>query len=503
MSEKERNDAKKGENKDNPGHGKLACRTGRRILLHTFGCQMNVHDSEIIMGVLEKEGYSLTDELNQAEVVILNTCAIRDRAEQKVYAMLGKLSKMKERRFDSLFNMKIVVCGCVAQNKSKEIIKRFPLVDIVLGTKDLTGLVNLLRENANRVAFVEGDDFLEPGADIIKRNFKYKAWVSIIRGCQNFCSYCIVPYVRGREISREPKDILDEIKRLADDGVREICLLGQNVNSYGKDLCIEGIQSLKNPLNPPLQGDFLLQENPLNPLCQGDSLLQGGFNFIKLLEAIDKLGCISRVKFVTSHPKDISVELLYAMRDLSSVCEFLHFPCQSGSDRILEKMNRGYNRDRYIEKVYQAREIVPNIAIGTDIIVGFPGETDEDFNDTKSLMQELKFDHAYIFKFSKRKGTKAFEMEDQVPEDIKKQRHKILLDLQEEHCLINSKKAIGRVVEVLVEDYNSMHGHRYQGRSRENKIVVFKAEGREDLVGKIVNVKVDKATAHTLQGEGV
>jgi tRNA-2-methylthio-N6-dimethylallyladenosine synthase len=469
----------------------------KKIFIKTFGCQMNVHDSEIISGVLEKEGYSFVDSYKEADIVILNTCAVRGSAENKVSGFLGVLGKKKKLKKADLI---IVVCGCVAQDKKQQLVKRFPYIDILVGTKDIEKLPIMLQTVLQPVIpaktkihkkqiQVNGKDYFEPGADLIKRDVSYKAWVSIIKGCSNFCSYCIVPYVRGPEVSRPNSEILDEVKKLADAGVKEICLLGQNVNSYqdGEKIVVvnEGKQS-QTPVIPAKAG---IQENEIITSLNASYSNKG--SFVDLLYDIDKLNCISRVKFVTSHPKDISMDLLYAMRDLDSLCEFLHFPCQSGSNKILNLMNRGYTREKYIETVLKAREIVPNITIGTDIVVGFPGEDEKDFNDTVDLVDLLKFDFAYVFKYSKREGTKAYDMKDNISEDIIKQRHAVILELQNENCFLSNKADIGKVKEVLIEKNN-------YGRTRGNKIVDI--DDSADLEGKIVNVKIIDVTPHALKG---
>ena len=420
---------------------------------------MNVHDSEIIFGILKNAGYVQVDEINNANIVILNTCAIRNHAEAKVYSMLGALAIKKHKKGRVL--RKIVVCGCLAQSNKKKILSRFPEVDIVIGTKNIKDLPELLK-NEERVSLTSGKEYFDPDVSIIQRESPYKAWVSIIKGCENFCSYCIVPYVRGKEASRPKKEILEEIKKLSQSGVKEICLLGQNVNSYGNDLNLK-------------------------------------YSFVDLLHDIDKLGCMGRVNFVTSHPKDVSSDLFYAMRDLPSLCKYLHFPCQSGSNKILDLMNRKYTKEKYMELVYTAREIVPEITIGTDIIVGFPQETERDFRETFDLMTEIEFDMGFIFKYSKRNGTLAEKMKGHIDEAVKRERHKILLDLQNEHIMFANARDVGKRVEVLIDGRSKTDENKLQGRSRTNKMVILE-NAKNVKEGDIVKLTITRASNYAIYG---
>ena len=388
MSEKERNDAKKGENKDKPGHGK-------RILLRTFGCQMNERDSELVTGLFLEKGYKLAVSPDEADVILFNTCSVRNHAEHRAISNMGALLKRKAaKRKAATGGLKIYgIIGCTAQALKKELFKMLPELDIVCGTGDISKLPKLVEEAKDRkvLALGNADKFL-PDKDSSYRKNKSHAYVSIMRGCDNFCSYCIVPYVRGRERSRKVSDIVLEIENLAKRGIKEITLLGQNVNSYR----------------------------------------DGKHDFADLLKILNKIECTEVVSFLTSHPKDAHVNLFEALRDLDKIKKHLHLPLQSGSDEILKAMNRGYTAKKYLSLANKARDIVPGLRLTTDIIVGFPGETDIDFKDTLDLMKEIKFNAAYIFKYSPREGTKAAGMNDDIPEDIKKKRHNKLLTLQKE-----------------------------------------------------------------------
>ncbi|NLZ54671.1 MAG: tRNA (N6-isopentenyl adenosine(37)-C2)-methylthiotransferase MiaB [Thermoanaerobacteraceae bacterium] len=428
----------------------------------TWGCQMNIHDSETIAGILQKMGYCLADTLKEADVIILNTCCVRENAERKVYGRIAQLKQFKLRNP----NLILAVSGCMVQQPHvvEYISEKMPYVDILFGIKNVHKLPELI-ENSKQaklpVVEVMGNSEIEENLPI-ERMDNSKAWVTITYGCNNFCSYCIVPYVRGREKSRRPEDIIKEVEGLAREGFIEINLLGQNVNSYGKDL--------------------------INPA-----------SFHELLRKINDVDGISRIRFLTSHPKDLSDELILAMKDCEKVCEHIHLPVQAGSNRILSKMNRKYTREHYISLIKKLRDAIPNIAITTDIIVGFPGETEEDFLDTLNLVKEVEFDSAFTFMYSKRKGTPAAEMPNQIDDEIKKDRLNRLMRVQDAITASKNMELKGTIQEVLVEGISRGNIKRLSGRSRTNKLVNF--EGTEDLVGKLVNVKITEPHTWSLLGK--
>ncbi|AIS52444.1 tRNA-2-methylthio-N(6)-dimethylallyladenosine synthase MiaB [Thermoanaerobacter kivui] len=431
--------------------------------IETYGCQMNVHDSEKLAGMLEKMGYKYTENIEEADVLLFNTCAVREHAEIRV---MGRVSQLKELKTKNP-NLIIGLSGCMMQQKTmvEAIREKYPFVDIIFGTHNIYKFPQLLWEAINSQTTIV--DILEDTKNVIenlpiKRDNNLKAWVNIIYGCNNFCTYCIVPYTRGREKSRKPQDIIDEVKELAQKGYKEITLLGQNVNSYGNDL-------------------------------------DEDITFAKLLYKLNDIEGIERIRFMTSHPKDISDELIYAMRDLDKVCEHLHLPVQSGSNKILQRMNRKYTREHYLEIIDKARANIPDIAITTDIIVGFPGETEEDFNETLDLAEKVRFDAAYTFIYSKRVGTIAANMPDQVDEKIKHERLEKLIELQNKISIEKSAKLKGKTVEVLVESISKRDKNKLTSRTRTNKVVHF--VGDEDLIGKLANVKITDTKAWTMQGE--
>lgn len=431
--------------------------------IETYGCQMNVHDSEKLAGMLSDMGYINTDNIEDADVILFNTCCVREHAEIRVFGRVSQLKELKLRRP----NITLGICGCMMQEEEivEKIKKNYPYVDIVFGTHNLFKFPELLLESLNSDTTIIDiwDDNKNIVEDIpIQRAEGLKAWVNIIYGCNNFCTYCIVPYVRGREKSRKPEDILDEVKSLAKEGFKEITLLGQNVNSYGNDLSEK-------------------------------------VDFADLLYMLNDVNGIKRIRFMTSHPKDISDKLIYAMKDLDKVCEHLHLPVQSGSNRILKKMNRKYTKERYLEIVDKLRENVPECAITTDIIVGFPGETEEDFEETLDLVRRVRYDAAYTFIYSKRTGTPAAKMENQVEENVKHERLERLINLQNSISLERNSEMNGKIVEVLVEGKSKRDSDKLTGRTRTNKIVHFKA--KPELIGKFADVKITDTKAWTMQGE--
>ncbi|AAM24578.1 tRNA (N6-isopentenyl adenosine(37)-C2)-methylthiotransferase MiaB [Caldanaerobacter subterraneus] len=438
---------------------------GKEVYYHieTYGCQMNVHDSEKLAGMLEEMGYKYTEDLEKADVLLFNTCAVREHAEVRV---LGRVSQIKELKNRNP-NLIIGISGCMMQEKHivEAIREKYPHVDIVFGTHNIYKFPELLWQALN--SRVQVIDVIENTQNVIeglpiRRDSNLKAWVNIIYGCNNFCTYCIVPYTRGREKSRRPEDIIAEVKELAEKGYKEITLLGQNVNSYGKDL-------------------------------------GGDINFAKLLYMLNDIKGIERIRFMTSHPKDISDELIYAMRDLDKVCEHLHLPVQAGSNKILKRMNRRYTREHYLEIIDKVRANIPDIAITTDIIVGFPGETEEDFFQTLDLVERVRFDGAYTFMYSKRAGTPAASMPDQVDDEVKKDRLIRLIELQNKISLEKSAELKGKVVEVLIEGVSKRDPNKLTSRTRTNKVVHF--IGDESLIGKLANVKITETKAWTMQGE--
>ncbi|NSW89960.1 MAG: tRNA (N6-isopentenyl adenosine(37)-C2)-methylthiotransferase MiaB [Firmicutes bacterium] len=438
---------------------------GKKYHIATFGCQMNENDSEKLAGMLTEMGYEETDEIEESHVIIYNTCCVRENAENKVYGHLGALKRIKHERPDTI----IAVCGCMMQQGDvvDHIISKYRHVDLVFGTHNLYRfpelLYSLLKDRQVLVDVWNSEGSIIEGIPIVRKD-GVKAWVTIMYGCNNFCSYCIVPYVRGRERSRSMDDIVNEVKALVIQGYKEITLLGQNVNSYGKDL-------------------------------------NNKSSFAELLYRINEIDGLERIRFMTSHPKDLSDSLIYAMKDCTKVCEHLHLPLQAGSSRILKEMNRRYTKDQYLELVKKVKENIPGISITTDIIVGFPGETDEDFMDTIDVIKKVEFDTAYTFLYSKRKGTPAAERDDQVPENIKKKRFDLLVEIQNRISRKINNSLVNQTVEILVEGPSKTNQEMYTGRTRTNKIVNF--SGNKALVGNIVKVKINKALTWYLEGEVV
>lgn len=418
--------------------------TMKKFAITTFGCQMNVHDSEKMAGLLTREGMCLTEDKKDADLIIFNTCSIRQKAEQKFLSELGRIKSLKRKMPD----LKIVVTGCIAQQMGSKIFKRAPYVDYVIGPQNIHLISNLIKENRGKSA-LDDNPFIAGIELPALRKEKVRAWVSIMYGCNNFCSYCIVPYTRGREICRSSESIITEIKGLVSEGVKEVTLLGQNVNSFSSDTDFPG-----------------------------------------LLEKINSIEGLERIRFVTSHPKDLSDNLITSMGErLDKVCEHIHLPLQSGSTRILSLMNRGYTYEEYKRKVDKLRQRIPDIAITSDIISGFPEETEADHKDTVNALNEIQFDGIFAFKFSPRPGTKASLMDGQLIDDIKAERLYEILRIQDEITLMKNKELEGRVVEVLV------------GRTRTNKIV----RGCDDLLtqleGELINVRIIQARKHSLMGE--
>lgn len=435
---------------------------GKTFYLKTYGCQMNEHDSETIEALLTGLGFSKVDDYEKADLVLLNTCSIRENAHNKAFGMLGRLKHLKAQKKDLIVGL----CGCMAQEASvvEEIINKYKWVNFVFGTHNMYQLPNIIdkaiAENKQQIEVFSKEGDLVEGLPVIRTN-NYKAYVNIIYGCNKFCTYCIVPYTRGRERSRAKEDILSEVDELIKDGYKEITLLGQNVNAYGKDL----------------YDDYTLGN---------------------LLEDIAKKD-IPRVRFMTSHPWDFTDSMVEVIGKYDNIMPSVHLPVQSGSSKILKLMGRRYTRESYLELFKKIKDTVPGVAISTDIIVGFPGETEDDFLETLSLAEECKYDNAFTFIFSKREGTPACLLKDDVSEEEKEERLQRLNKVVNKYFLENNKKLLERVVPVLVEG-NSEKKDMYYGYTDTNKLINFTAD-REVKVGEIVNVKVTQAKTWSLDGE--
>ena len=430
----------------------------KSYFITTYGCQMNEHDSERMAGMLEAEGYVKASAPEGADVVLFNTCCIREKADTRLYGNLGHTKAIKDRRPD----MRIVVAGCLAQKDKAVIQQRAPYVDVVLGTHNLASLPRLLNESTQGPAF----EILEqteafPSALPARRNSPWHAWVSISIGCNNSCTFCIVPAVRGKEISRRLGEIVAEVESLVADGVVEVTLLGQNVNSYGRDL-------------------------------------DGTPMFAQLLRALDGVGGLERVRFTSPHPKDFRADSVAAMAECRVVCEHIHLPVQAGSDRVLKLMKRAYSRDRYLEKVRMIREAIPQVAITTDIIVGFPGETEDDFRQTLSLVEEVRYDGAYTFQYSPRPMTEAAMMQGHLPKEIVQERYERLTALQDQIVLEHHQAAVGSTHQVLVEGVSKKDPSKLTGRTRTNKLVHF--EGTDHAEGSLCTVTITSGHPHHLEG---
>ena len=433
-------------------------REPKTYYIRTYGCQMNELDTEIMAGLLEKRGFSPAPDEESAHLLIFNTCSIRDLAERKVMGKLGQLGRAKKKQ------AVIGVTGCMAQAKKDSLFRKFPHLDFVVGTNNITDLGHAIDEVLyTEKQVLKTDDRFEENLDylVAKRDHKVKANVSIIRGCDKFCTYCVVPYTRGQEVSRPPESVVEECKKLVDQGYKELTLLGQNVNSYGKD---------KPEWN-----------------CL----------FHDLLYRLDQIPGMERIRFITSHPVDITLELMQAIRDLRSLCEFVHFPLQAGSSRILKKMHRIYTKEQYFEKVALLRQTVPDVSLGTDIIVGFPTETEAEFQETYDALKEIRFSVGFFYAYSPRKGTPAMRWKDDIPLEVKQDRLQSLLDLQESIGNELRQEMLGKTVEVLVERFNK-DGHLLKGRTRCWKKVIFKGAG--SLIGTTQKIQVHSYSSETLIG---
>ena len=432
--------------------------------IRTYGCQGNEADSEVIAGILEFLGYKKAEEVEKADVILLNTCAVRENAEEKVFGEIGALKKLKTVNPDVIFG----ICGCMAQQEHivEKILKSYPQVDLVFGTHNINRLPLLLKDallNKERVVEVfSNKSEIHENLPIVRNN-NLKAWVNIMYGCDKFCTYCIVPYTRGKERSRLKEDILKEVRELKEKGFKEITLLGQNVNAYGNDL-------------------------------------NKGYNFADLLKEVSDIG-IERIRFVTSHPWNFTDEMVDVIASRDNIMPYIHLPIQSGDDEILRRMGRRYSYEEY-KKLYKSlREKVKNCSITTDIIVGFPGETDEQFANTLKAVKELQYDSAFTFIYSPRVGTPAAKMEDNVTEEEKKKRFNALVDVVGESAKRRNDEYVGKIIKVLVEGYSKKNKNILSGYSEENKLVNFK--GDETMIGKIVDVKISVSKTWTLEGEAI
>jgi tRNA-2-methylthio-N6-dimethylallyladenosine synthase len=457
----------------------------KTFYINTIGCQMNVYDSERMSNQLSKLGYDVVSSPSEADLIIVNTCAVREKAEQKVFSFLGRLAALKRKKPELL----IGVGGCVAQQEGERMIKRVPWIDFIFGTRAigrLSQIVDRVAQKRCRIIDIEMKDTIEMLESDLHRHQEGKAsaFVTIMRGCDNYCTYCVVPYVRGREISRVPDKIVEEIKILVDQGVREVTLLGQNVNSYGKK---EG-------------------------LC----------SFPELLHRVNRIAGVRRIRFTTSHPKDLSEELINAFGDLSKLCRHIHLPVQAGSNRILKRMNRKYSREQYLKKIEQLRRIDAGIAVTSDFMVGFPGETRADFKETLRLIRQVEYDGVFAFKYSDRPNAPAAGYTDKVPEEEKSTRLQELLELQEGFTRRKNLSLVGSTQLILVDGFSKEEVSRHPapnpprpepserdiewtGRTSSNKIVNFIQNSPPDAAteifpGRLINVKIEKAFSHSLWG---
>ncbi len=431
----------------------------KTYFIETYGCQMNVADSELVSGLLHREGYREAENLESAEVIFVNTCAIRDHAEAKAHSRLGHFQRLKKARPELL----IGVLGCMAQNLKDELLENKPYVDVILGPDSYRQLPDILKNRTKtqddhmvdtKLSRFEVYDGLFPS-----RKEGINAWVSIMRGCDKFCTFCIVPFTRGRERSRSMDSIEKEVREAITSGFVEVTLLGQNVNSYRHD----------------------------------------GNDFSDLLQRIARVPGLQRIRYTSPHPQDITVDLLKTMAEHDTICNSIHFPLQAGSNRILKRMNRTYTREHFVDMAEQIRKILPGVGISTDIIVGFPGETDEEFQETLDVMEKIKFDSAFTFKYSPRPYTKAVEFTDPVPEDIKQERLERLIKLQKRHTLERNREDVGKVERVLVEKESKRSADQWVGRTDSNKWVIFdKGFAR---VKEMVTVRVTEARGISLKGE--
>lgn len=451
----------------------------KKMYIESYGCQMNFADSEIVASVLNDKGFSTTDNIDDAEVVFLNTCSIRENAEQTIRKRLKHIKGNKRNNP----NLKVGILGCMAERLKSKLLEEEQLVDLVAGPdayRDLPNLVDNVQQGEKSVNVLLSRDETYSDIDPVRINSNgITSFVSIMRGCDNMCTFCVVPFTRGRERSRNPESIIKEAKALYNKGYKEVTLLGQNVDSY------------RWSDNPDLRGKSL-KEAPRNEVI----------DFSKLLELVAEIAPDLRVRFTTSHPKDITDDVLYSMKKYENICKYIHLPAQSGNSRILEKMNRTYTREWYLEKVNRIRSIIPDCAISTDIITGFCSETDEEHQDTVSLMKEVVYDYAYMFFYSERPGTLAAKkFEDDVPEKVKKERLTEVIEIQNKSNLITNQACIGETYSVLIEKLSKRSDEQLSGRNSQYRTVVFPKENYQP--GQYVDVKITSCTAGTLIGEAV
>ncbi|HAU32108.1 MAG TPA: tRNA (N6-isopentenyl adenosine(37)-C2)-methylthiotransferase MiaB [Desulfotomaculum sp.] len=434
-----------------------------KYFILTFGCQMNMHDSEVMAGILENIGYVAAENKEQADVLLINTCCVRETAENKIFGLMGKLRKLKYEK-PSLI---IGIGGCMTQQEkvAEKIKTRFPFIDLIYGTENYHRLAELLKTaQGSQKTVLELSHQINPVIEglPIKRASGFRAWVVVTYGCNNYCTYCIVPYVRRSERSRQPAHIILEVKDLVAHGYREITLLGQNVNSYGKDL-----------------------EQPLD--------------FAGLLAEVNKISGLDRIRFITSHPRDFNKRLIETISSCEKICEHIHLPVQAGSNHILKKMNRGYTREHFINLVESIRQSIPGVSITTDIMIGFPGESDKDFQDTLDLIEKIRFDSAFTFIYSQRRGTPAATMEGQLPDYVKSERIKVLIDIQNKISKEINLQEVGKKRWLLVEGTSKTNKKLLSGRTRSNKTVIF--PGPHFLNGKIVEVEITEGKLTHLAGK--
>jgi tRNA-2-methylthio-N6-dimethylallyladenosine synthase len=433
----------------------------KRAAVITYGCQMNKYESERMAGILVGLGYDMTDAVRTADLILLNTCSVRDKAEQKVYSQLGQLRWLKRENPELI----IGVCGCVAQQEGERLLQRVPYLDLVFGPQNIPKLPAFLeqvRSRRQQLSDLADNPLWDEQLSPIRRESPFQAWVTVMQGCDKFCTFCVVPYTRGREQSRPTAAIVQEVRGLAERGYQEVTLLGQNIDSYGK----------RSP---------------------------EGKDLADLLELLHPIEGIQRIRFITSHPRDFTEKLMRTVGALERVCEYIHLPVQAGSTSVLKRMHRGYTRDDYLAKVERLRALVPDVAISTDMIVGFPGETEADFEQTHQLVKAVEFDSMYLFKYSPRPGTRAATFPDQVPEAVKTERFTALLELQEAIQLRRNRARVGRCEEVFVEGPSKKGSVQLTGRTRQNRPVNF--VGHPSLIGSLVTVHIDKAGAHSLEGK--
>ena len=473
-----------------------------KYFIFTMGCQLNENDSEKICGMVNKMGYTETVDIINADLVIYNTCCVRENAEEKLFGKLGEVKKLKEAR-----GTIIAIGGCMMQEKHiVDKIKKSYKYDVIFGTHTLhqfpKDLYEAIIENKKITDIMDIDGEIIEGLPI-QRSDNIRASVTIMNGCNNFCTYCIVPYVRGRERSRKPEDIIAEITELAKQGYKEITLLGQNVNSYMRVEREKAKQQEKNDVNNKIEisnkghvGKNLSSKTNQEIIGKEDFKID---SFAKLLRAVNKIDGIEKIRFISPHPKDFTDDVIEAIRDCEKVSKFIHLPLQSGSTNVLKEMNRVYTKEQYLELVNKMQKAIPDVKFSTDIIVGFPGETEEDFEDTLDVVRKVKFEQIFMFIYSRRVGTPADKMENQIPENIKHRRFDRLKKLYEDILEENNQKYIGTVQEILVEGFSKTNEQYLTGRTDSNKVVIF--EGNSNLIGKMVKIKIVSEHMWYLKGE--